>query len=136
MELFISAVTLLYPRSNSAAPLNNSAWHLFGWVITVKHFQCQELCILMLFFILMDLEVLRTVLMEIFNQPWTYCYIRHLKAMAVLLSLQIRNRTHNQFLIESKRRKITLIFWNWLDTFPIGYRIFFPEFRNANIWSI
>jgi hypothetical protein len=58
MELFISPVTLLYRRSNSAVPLNNSAWHLFGWVITVKHFQCQERYILMPFFILMELEAL------------------------------------------------------------------------------
>lgn len=64
MELFISAVTPLSLRSNSAASLNNSAWHLFGWGITVKHSQCQELYILMPFFILMELEALRTVLMD------------------------------------------------------------------------
>lgn len=71
MELFISAVTLLHPGSNAVVPLNNSAWHLFEWVwvITVKHFLCQELYIFMPLFISMELEALRMVLMEIFNWP-------------------------------------------------------------------
>lgn len=126
MELFISAVTLLPPRSNSAAPLNNSACHLFVWVITVKHFQCQELYILMPFFIFMELEVLRTVLMEIFNQPWIHCYIKQLKEKTTntLLSQKTHNHMHNQFVIENERRKIDLMFWNWLDILPTGYRIF------------
>ena len=60
------------------------------------------------------------------------------KGKVTYLSLQIYmyNHTHNHFLTESEGRKITLMFWKQLDVVPSRYRIFLPEYKNANIWSI
>lgn len=45
--------------------------------------------------------------------------------MSVALSPQMHDHMHNQFLIESEKGKVTLMFWDWLDIFLTGYRIFF-----------
>lgn len=42
MELFISAVSLLYGRSNCSS-FKQFCWLLLGWVITVKHFQVSRI---------------------------------------------------------------------------------------------
>lgn len=125
MELFISAVTLLYLRRGCSSFKQfclPSLWmgdncKTFS-VSRIIHFNA-----IFRFNGAGSFELRPDGNLQPALSPLLHCIV---KGKAPVLSLQIYNHMHDQFLIESERRKITLMFWNRLDIFPSGYRI--PSF--------
>lgn len=81
----------------------------------------------------MELEALRTVLMEIYNWPWIHRYIIQFKEKATILSLKRHNAVPIQFLIESERRKTNFNVLELIRQTYFPLEIGFSQIKNTNI---